>query len=169
MSKIKYVEMSEKTALEIAEKFFEVLKTLYKITPLMFSCEDLYGQIYIYHDGSDTKIKKHAQPANEENSELEYSILYNEHVYKIEILQNEDLFGYVSCLPSIDRSTYVFCNIIEYHQDGKKRCEMDFAFDIEKRTFVELFSIEHFNKEGLIRQCQQINYIEQLLFGREII
>jgi len=166
----KHVEMTESTAIDIAERFFDALKAIFKILPLKFSCEDLYGEIIVECDEHTTKITNLTSTDSENNSDLAYKFFYNNRIFKIEVAQNEDIYGYFSCLPSIDRETYVFCSITEYRkEDGKERATMDFAFDIEKRTFVELFLIEHYNKQGLVRECQMVNYIESILSGKEII
>ena len=169
--KLEYVEMSGKTAQEIAEKAFRVLKFVFEVLPPRFSGVGDCGDITIKcrSDGTFSDVIGRVRPATKDVVEVVYRVLCNGKIYKIELWDSEDTYGYRSCSPDWDPETYVFCNFKEERPDGSKRCEMDFAFDIEKRTFVELFLIEYFNKSNLIRECKQIDYFEKLFAGKEII
>ena len=171
MSKeLMYAEMTEKTALEIIEKAFSTLKFLFKITPIRFCDMGECGEVTVKCDseGNVVSFQKKLQEAKKDDVEITYRVVQNGRIYKIQLWDSEDSFGYMSCSPAWNPATYVFCNFKEEREDGSKRCEMDFAFDIEKKTFVELFEIEHFNKNDLIRRCEKIDQIESFLFGREI-
>ena len=167
----RYVEMSEKTAKETAGKAFGILKFLFQVLPPRFSGAGFCGEITIkcHPDGSFPDIIGRVRPASEDDVEVVYKVLYEGKIYKIELWDSEDTYGYRSCSPKWDPETYIFCNFKEERADGTKRCEMDFAFDIEKKTFVELFLIEYFNNSDLIRTCEQIKHFEELFLDKEII
>jgi hypothetical protein len=169
--KITYVEMTEKTVQETAAKAFRILKFLFEVLPPRFSGGDDCGEITIkcHPDGSISDIIGRVRPASEDDVKVVYKVLHDGKIYKIELWDSEDTYGYMSCSPKWDPYTYVFCNFKEERSDGTKRCEMDFAFNIEKRTFVELFSIEYFNKSDLIRICEQIEHFEKMFLDKEII
>ena len=161
---MKRIEMNEKTAIEIAGHFFCIVYKLLCQLPQYFSGYDKCGEITV--DCDKKKIHYASwRDADEENDTVYYRVIFEGRSYRMEFCDNEELYGYYSCLTNMDRSVYVFCSIREETNDNKrdKKCEMDFAFDIETGAFLELFAIEHFNKVGIVRECQNIDYIESKL------
>jgi len=172
MSESKTVEMSEKMAVEIAEKFFEVIRLMFRAEPVRFSCEESRRTTIISFNEQGVWTRKEIilhKIDDDEANIVDYKVLYKGKIYRVEVLDNEDMWGYYSCLPVVDRARYVFCSIAEEREDGNIKCEMDFAFDIEKGTFLELFAIEHHNKCDITRECQCVDHIEQILSGRQIM
>ena len=86
-----------------------------------------------------------------------YKIIWNKRNFQITFFDNPDDLGYCSMLPDYDPSTYILCEIVEKRTDGSKKHEMIFSFDIEKKTFLELFDILHYNSTNIIREYP-INY-----------
>jgi hypothetical protein len=99
-----------------------------------------------------------------------YRVLFRDKIYQIYIADSEEDVGYYSALSlNYNPETYVCCCFEEGRSDKSKRCEICFAFDIEKKTFVELFEISHYNKNGVTRECCDIDHIEKLLSGKVIL
>lgn len=171
----KRIEMGESCATNIATKAFEVLSELFATLPPRFSGQGDCGEITIevQHNVKSpcTKVKGEIRTAVEGKEEdvIVYKVLREGKIYKIELWDTEDAYGYMSCSSHWGPDTYVFCNFKETRDDGSVKSEMDFAFDIEKRTFVELFSIEYIGGNDLVRECQEIEYFERLLLGVKII
>lgn len=171
MEELKYAEMTEKTAFDIVEKAFVTLKFLFQITPIKFSDMGKCGDVTLKCDseGKVVGVQRTLKEAKKDNVEITYRVIKKGRIYKIQLWDSEKSFGYMSCSSAWNPATYIFCNFKEERDDGSKRCEMDFAFDIEKKTFVELFEIEYFNKSDLIRRCEKIEQIENFLFGKVIL
>lgn len=166
---MKRIAMTEKTAIEIAEHFFDVVYKLLRLLPTYFTGYDKYGEIIVDFDKEKIYYPR-LRDADEENDTVYYRVVTDVRSYRMEFCDNEELYGYYSCLTNKDPSVYVFCSIREETNDKKrdKKCEMDFAFDIETGAFLELFAIEHFNKVGIVRECQNVDYIESKLRGIHI-
>lgn len=166
---MKRIAMTEKTAIEIAEHFFDIVYKLLRLLPTYFTGYDKYGEIIVDFDKEKIYYPR-LRDTDEENDTVYYRVVTDGRSYRMEFCDNEELYGYYSCLTNKDPSVYVFCSIREETNDKKrdKKCEMDFAFDIETGAFLELFAIEHFNKVGIVRECQNVDYIESKLRGIHI-
>ena len=84
--------------------------------------------------------------------DLIYGVLWNGRYFRISFFDDPDKLGYCSMLPDYDMSTYVLCEMVEKRADGSTKHEMIFSFDIEKKTFLELFDISHYNRVDVRRE-----------------
>ena len=81
-----------------------------------------------------------------------YGARWNGRYFRITFFDDPDKLGYCSMLPNYDPSTYVLCEMVEKRDDGSAKHEMIFSFDIEKKTFLELFDILHYNTVDIRRE-----------------
>lgn len=87
-----------------------------------------------------------------------YKIIIGNRCFEITLYKDPDACGYCSMYPDPDgryvddSSPYVLCNIIEERSNGKKKYEMIFGFDIEKKTFLELFELIHYTATDVVRE-----------------
>jgi hypothetical protein len=79
-------------------------------------------------------------------------IIANKRFFRITFFEDPDKLGYCSMLPDYDASTYVLCEMVEKRANGSTKHEMIFSFDIEKKTFLELFDIIHYNTVDIRRE-----------------
>lgn len=80
-----------------------------------------------------------------------YRFIIDGRFFEITLFGAPDDCGYCSMLPDYNPYTYVLCNIEEKRANGAKKYEMAFGFDIEKKTFLELFELIHYNISDTVR------------------
>ncbi len=167
--------MSEEQAIAIAENFFSVLKALFKIKPLYLSGIEKQGkEITIICDSEDKVRKVITKRINDkEDNEIRYKFFYKNRTYQILFWDDEEIYGYVSQLPpgylNCSGESYVLCDICELRDENDKKYSMEFAFDIEKRTFLEFFELYHKNIKGTKREYYNDIGFDKIYRGKEII
>ena len=109
-------------------------------------------------------------PEDEYRLDIIYKYIQDNRYFEITLFDEPDDCGYCSMLPDYEPSTYVLCNIVEKRANGSKKTEVAFGFDIEKRTFLELFEVVHYNTTVILREYQNFNTpIEEVLKDAIII
>ena len=147
--------MSYDQAAKIAHDCLHVLKILYEKEPLRLStsteCEET--KIKTFHFLPNKMIVYFDSRSNDEEYHLDilYQVIYENRCFEITLLNDPDDCGYYSELDYFNSSTYVLCEIVEKRPNGEKKYEMTFGFDIQKKTFLELFDIVHYNTQNMIR------------------
>lgn len=181
-------EILRADSLRIANDFFKVLNTAFSMEPIYITdncCsikfrevdnlpqfladkileENKLTTVVSFRELDEDGTFEIIQEKVEKNTTLNriYRVVTKGRIFEFSIWDSEDDFGYCSMCPDYNPETYVFCNIMEKRNDERVKYEMDFAFDLEKKTFLELFAIEHRNKKGLLRECKEINAVEKEL------
>ena len=133
--------MSFQQAEKIATELLEIFQQLFKQRET-FVCLSLFDK---------SSYKSDILP------DIIYKTIRDNRHFELTFWDDPDDLGYSSILPDYDPSTYVLCYIIEKRSNGEKKYEMTFGFDIEKRTFLELFELVHYNTVGILREYPDMN------------
>jgi len=180
----KSITMSHEQATLISRDLLTALKIIYELTPLKLSTsiENAKTKVKtfkllpdkIVYAGSFKFTKKHAvhiqhspeyyfrkalsvNNASEYRLDIVYKLVLNNRCFEITLFDDPDDLGYCSMIPDYDPSTYVVCDIVEKRTNGNKKYQMTFGFDLEKKTFLELFEVLHFNAVGILREYPNLN------------
>lgn len=159
----KNIPMTLEHAVSIANDMLDVLQAFIEIQPIQLSNSVENGQTkfktYKFHPDGKISFGLDYGPKVEDDFCLDLisRVIWKDRYFRICFFQNPDDLGYCSMLPDYDSSTYVLCEIMEKRADGSTKHEMIFSFDIEKKTFLELFDILHYNLVD-IRREYPVNY-----------
>ena len=141
----KNIEMSYNQAAQIASDMLDIFQFLFGQyqTPIRLN---LWSEEQIDSDGDSCP-------------EIVYSVIQKEKArhFELRFYDDPDILGYCSMLQDYDPSTYVICEIVEKRADKSKKYEFTFGFDIQKRTFLELFELTHKNTVGITRSYPNLN------------
>lgn len=154
----KTIPMTLEHAVSIANDMLDVLQAFVEISPIQLSqsIENGRTKFKTYKFKPDGKITFTLSygPKVEDNFCLDLisRVIWNNRHFRISFFQNPDDLGYNSMLPDYDPSTYILCEMVEKRADGSTKHEMIFSFDIEKKTFLELFDILHYNRVDIRRE-----------------
>ena len=95
-----------------------------------------------------------------------YKFNWYNRLFYVTFHSSPEVYGYYSALPNFDTTPYLFCSIIEMKSRTQKKCLMNFGFNPETKTFLELFDIEDYSVENLIKECWDTNSIEHKIRGK---
>lgn len=172
------IQMSYEQAAKIANDFLDVFQALCELEPLRLSTLDqniktkvktfrilpdrvILGSTILLRK-QDTKeneavSKKKKVTSDDYHLDIIYKLFMGNRWFEITLFDDPYDCGYCSMLPDYNPSTYVLCDIIEKRPNGDKKYQMTFGFDIEKRTFLELFEVLHYNTVGILREYPDLN------------
>ena len=162
----KNIPMCYEQAAKISSDLLDVLQFLFDIVPIRLSTlvEKGKTKIETYTVVNDTVIHTHETLPKRKNLitdefclNLIYKIIIGKRCFEITFFEEPDDLGYATMLPHYDPFTYVLCDIVEKRPNGCKKYEITFGFDIEKRTFEELFEVIHYNSVGILREYPNLN------------
>jgi len=159
----KTIPMTLEHAANIANDMLDVFQALVQITPIQLSqlVENGRTKFKTYKFKPDGKITFGLSygPKVKDNFCLDLisRVIWNNRLFRISFFEDPDKLGYCSMLPDYDPSTYVLCEIVEKRANGSTKHVMIFSFDIEKKTFLELFDILHYNTVDILREYP-VNY-----------
>ena len=161
--------------LKISEEMLEALNILYRFIPLKLAilkkccrqtktsviCSDELDKAFIEYDiVSYTNSEKY-------HKDNYYSLICNNRKFEITLYDSPECDGHYSLLYDYDDSTYVYCHIIEMQENNTIKYEMKFGFDIESKTFLELFILDSHESNIVIPSSNDL--IENHLKGKIII
>lgn len=160
----KRIEMTYEQAAKIASDMLDVLEAVYEIYPLSLCTSIENGETTVktfeFSRESVTLKTSFTSIVNGEYcaSNL-YKIVRNNRHFEITLFDEPDELGYVSILPftEYDTETYVVFDIVEKRSNGNVKYEMVFGVDIEKRIFLELFELVHYNVNDILREYPNLN------------
>jgi len=160
-------EMTYEHAAQIVNDLLDVFQLLFTPSiqdkPVLLSVckESGLRRITTITLNSQANTRKTSYSRISENDKYFIDNLYKFRIYgryfEITLFDNPDDCGYCSTLPDYNPFTYVLCNIEEKRANGTKKYEMAFGFDIEKKTFLELFELIHYNLSGTVRVYPDYN------------
>ncbi|MBQ2835424.1 MAG: hypothetical protein IJE68_01120 [Clostridia bacterium] len=170
----KSIQMSYEQAAKIANDFLDVFQALYQFEPLRLSnsIENVRTKFKTFTFLPDRVLlkstlswKKQGGTTSQKNQcltdeyylDIIYTVIWKNRCFEITLFDDPDDFGYCSLLHDYDSSTYVLCDIVEKRQNGDKKYQMTFGFDIEKGTFLELFEVLHYNTVGTLREYPNLD------------
>ena len=121
---------------------------------------NLVGHLHVHkHKVSDEKIV---------NTDA-FDITLGNRKFKILIYDEPDNLGFGTCLPDYDYGTYLCAEITELREDGSKKHNLIFGFDVQKMQFLELFELKWINQIGTIREPKNIDRLEKLFYRKDIL
>lgn len=161
--------------LTISEEMLQALNLLYRFIPLKLStlkkcgrqiktsviCSDELDKAFIEYD---IVFNKNSEKYHKDNF---YLLICNNRKFDVTLYDSPECDGHYSSLPDYDNSAYVYCHIIEMQENDTIKYEMKFGFDIEKKTFLELFILDHHESNIIIPHSNDL--IENHLKGKIII
>lgn len=174
----KSIPMCYEQAATIANDFLDAFQILYDLEPLRLSTlvqnektkvktfRFLPDRIifestipFCKQEANDNEYasKKKKVSSDDYHLDIIYKLILWNRCFEITLYNDPDDYGYCSMLPDFDSSSYVLCNIVEKRANGDKKYQMTFGFDIEKRTFLELFEVVHYNAVGILREYPNLN------------
>lgn len=155
------LEMTYEHAAKIANDLLDVFQYLFTPSilsiPVLLSCSKEAGLRKIttitFDSGKITRKTTYSRIVEHDSYFLDniYRFIINGRFFEITLFGDPEDCGYCSISPDYNPSTYVLCNIEEKRTNGTKKYEMSFGFDIEKKTFLELFELIHYNTGNTIR------------------
>ena len=162
----KNIPMSYEQALKISNDLLNAFQFLFAITPPRLSTlvENENTKIETYTVFNNTVIHTHETLPHRNNLitdefclDIIYKLIIDNRCFEITFFEEPNDLGYATMLPNYDPFTYVLCDIVEKRPNGCKKFEMTFGFNIEKRTFEELFEVLHYNSVGILREYSCFN------------
>lgn len=154
----KTIPMTLEHAANIVNDLLDVLQAFVEVHPIQLSMLVKNGRTKIktitFEENDNVSLGSYYRPRVEDDFclDLVYKVIWNKRCFQISFFEEPDSLGYCSMLPDYDPFTYVLCEIVEKRSDGSTKHEMIFSFDIEKRTFLELFDILHYNTVDIRRE-----------------
>lgn len=160
--------MTYSQAAKIANNFLDVFQLLYDLEPLRIcnSSESARPNVKTFRILPDrvakgfsfpwekpkNTFKKKKKLDNDYCPDIIYKVVWRNRYFEITLWDDPDDLGYCSLLDDFDSSTYVLCDMVERRPNGSKKYQMTFGFDIQKKTFLELFEVLHYNTVGILRE-----------------
>ena len=172
---VKIVELSTENALTLAKNLLLAFKALCKninATPSE-DFDSTFPLLTTVNCFSDKAVK--IMLAHTFNGEKNLFQEPTNHIYKfnwynrlfyVTFHTSPEVYGYSSALLDFDTTPYMFCSIIEMKSRTQKKNMMNFGFNPKTKTFLELFDLEDYSVENLIKEYRDTNSIEHKIRGK---
>lgn len=161
--------------LKISKEMLQALNLLYRFVPLKLAtlkkssrqvktsviCSDELDKASIEYD---IVFYTNSEKYYKDNF---YLLICNNRKFEITLYDSPECDGHYSFSPDYDDFTYVYCHIIERQENDTIKYEMKFGFDIEKKTFLELFILDEHSSNIIIPYDNDL--IESHLKGKIIL
>lgn len=109
--------------------------------------------------------------------DISYILFWDNRVFQIIVTHSPEIFGFYGTKFTDDPDNYLFAYISEirdpkdflYDKYDNVKYEMYFSLDIEKGTFLELFDLSYRNTKNIIRECTELNEMDEALKDKVIL
>lgn len=167
--------LSNTEALGIANDLLKAFSILYNAIPMKLTTSVVGGRqviTRIFYDSYKKEVVKQEEgvvnykDSDEYHLDNVYEFFWKRRKIQVTLYSSPEECGYYSLLPDSEKLAYVFCIIEEKERGNTTKNEMCFGFDSQKKTFLELFDIDHHFYATIFRAEDSI---EEKLKGRVII